>query len=105
MTCLYNYDPCCVCSSVLDNKLLLVGGENSVGDLLTQVQEYDPSTQAWGTFCALPAAMKSKLWFGGEERGETSTIQHYTCDSLERHFTCLETHICKILTCFFDSDC
>ena len=47
--------------SVLEGKLLLVGGENSVKDLMTFVQEYTPETDRWNIFCHLPTGLKSKF--------------------------------------------
>ena len=46
--------------TVLDEKLLLVGGENSVKDLMSFVQEYDPKTEKWGIYCHLPTPLKSE---------------------------------------------
>lgn len=46
--------------AVLEGKLLVCGGENTVGDLLDQIQEYDPEAKKWTNKGVLPQPLKSE---------------------------------------------
>ncbi len=48
---------------MFEEKLLIVGGESSVGDLLDQIQEYDTISGKWGVFSTLPFPLSSKPVF------------------------------------------
>ena len=50
--------------SVMDGKLMIVGGEDSVGDLIGKVQCYDPVQKNWSVYCELPMPLKSKCIIG-----------------------------------------
>ena len=46
--------------SVLNNKILVLGGVDSSGSLSSTMHEYDPEKNRWKVFGQLPRPMKSK---------------------------------------------
>ena len=46
--------------AVLNGSLLVVGGEDSVGDLLGVVQQYNAEEKKWTNYCDLVAPLKSE---------------------------------------------
>ena len=54
---------CKVCMyliSVFEGKMLIVGGEDHIGEISDQIHAYDPVTDKWKYFAHLPMPLKSR---------------------------------------------